>query len=48
MYELWQHLDAELRTGMPRVGLWLDTSRLTADETVDQILARLDEADLRQ
>jgi cytidylate kinase len=27
----------------PRVGLWLDTSEMTADETVDEILARWDE-----
>lgn len=27
-----------------RLGLWLDTSRLTADETVDAILADLDQA----
>jgi hypothetical protein len=36
-------LDDELaRT--PRLGLWLDTSALTAERTVDEILARRDEA----
>lgn len=28
----------------PRIGLWLDTSTLTPDETVDEILHRRDEA----
>ena len=28
----------------PRVGLWLDTSEMTADETVDGIIERWDEA----
>lgn len=36
--------DQVLRTETPHLGLWLDTSTLTAAETVDQILARLDEA----
>jgi len=30
-------LDRELRTNTPRVGLWLDTSALTAAETVEAI-----------
>ena len=34
-------LDAGLRDGTPRVGLWLDTSDQTADQTVDAIVARL-------
>ncbi|MEU5528837.1 AAA family ATPase [Micromonospora chersina] len=33
-------LDAEFRAGTPRIGLWLDTSAQTPDETVDEILAR--------
>jgi chloramphenicol 3-O-phosphotransferase len=39
-------LDAALRqdTDTPRLGLWLDTSALSVAETVDTILARLDEA----
>ncbi len=34
--------DQVLRHGTPRLGWWLDTSSLTADETVDTILANLD------
>lgn len=37
-------LDRALREGTPRLGLWLDTSRQSPGETVDEILARLDEA----
>jgi predicted kinase len=33
-------LDAHLRRHTPRIGLWLDTSEQTVDETVDEILAR--------
>ncbi|MGW4249474.1 AAA family ATPase [Nocardia sp. NPDC004722] len=33
-------LDTGLRETTPRLGLWLDTSDLTVDETVDEILAR--------
>ncbi|MCW3840783.1 AAA family ATPase [Micromonospora yasonensis] len=33
-------LDAEFRADTPRIGLWLDTSAHTPDETVDEILAR--------
>ncbi|MBF6301661.1 AAA family ATPase [Nocardia amamiensis] len=32
-------LDAVLREGTPRIGLWLDTSDLTVEQTVDKILA---------
>lgn len=35
-----EQLDAGLRTGTPRIGLWLDTSEQRPDETVDEILAR--------
>lgn len=34
-------LDRELRDSTPRIGLWLDSSRLTVDETVDRILSTL-------
>jgi predicted kinase len=44
VFELWGHLDAELRAHMPRIGLWLDTSTLSVDETVDTIEASLDAA----
>ncbi|MCZ2524119.1 AAA family ATPase [Streptomyces sp. HB2AG] len=33
-------LDEELRRNTPRIGLWLDTSSWTVDETVDEILKR--------
>lgn len=36
--------DRMLRVETPRIGLWLDTSSLTLAETVDQILARLEQA----
>ena len=39
-----QALDAIVRAETPRVGLWLDSSDQTPDETVDEILARRDEA----
>jgi predicted kinase len=37
-------LDAFIRSETPRIGLWLDTSDQTPDATVDEILARRDEA----
>jgi len=33
-------LDEALRRGTPRIGMWLDTSDLTPDETVDEVVAR--------
>jgi predicted kinase len=44
VFEMWSHLDAELRRGMSGFGLWLDTSTMTVTETVRQILARCGEA----
>lgn len=44
VFEMWSHLDAEMRAGMSSFGLWLDTSVMTVSETVCQILARSDEA----
>lgn len=44
VFSLWQHLDAELRTSMRRVGLWIDTSSMTAEQTVDLIMTNLNEA----
>ncbi|MFC9994418.1 AAA family ATPase [Nocardia sp. NPDC127526] len=35
-----EDLDIGLRTTTPRIGLWLDTSDLTVEETVDEILAK--------
>jgi len=39
-----QALNHELRIHTPHLGLWLDTSALSVEETVETILARLDEA----
>jgi len=33
-------LDRALRTETPRIGLWLDTSAQTPEETVDEIIRR--------
>jgi predicted kinase len=40
-YGAWtvEDLDGALRTGTPRIGLWLDSSELTVGETVEVILA---------
>jgi hypothetical protein len=43
VFELWGHLDASARQTL-KVGLWLDTSELNAEETVDEILKRSLEA----
>ena len=45
-YQRWtvEHLDHGLRHDTPRLGLWLDTSELTPDQTVDEILRRSSEA----
>lgn len=37
-------LDTFLRENTPHIGLWLDSSDLTPEQTVDEILSRLDEA----
>jgi chloramphenicol 3-O-phosphotransferase len=39
-----EDLDRYLRDETPRIGLWLDTSEQTPDETVDEILVRKEEA----
>ncbi len=44
VFEMWSHLDAEMRAAITPYGLWLDTSAMTAAETVGEILARRDEA----
>lgn len=42
VFALWAHLDAELRRWPePRPGMWLDTTRLAVEETVDQVRAAL-------
>jgi hypothetical protein len=35
-----EELDAVFRAETPRVGLWLDTTALSVEETVDEILSR--------
>ena len=44
MFEQWSHLDAEMRAAMTPFGLWLDSSEMTVEQTVAEILARSDEA----
>ena len=45
-YSSWtpEALDRALREETPRVGLWLDTSALSVEESVNTILERIDEA----
>ncbi|MDQ0876117.1 hypothetical protein QFZ77_004776 [Paenibacillus sp. V4I3] len=46
-YGVWtvEGLDSLLRNETPRVGMWLDSSELTPEETVNEIITRLqDEA----
>ena len=40
LWKQWEWLDEEIRTKTRRLGLWLDSSDQTPDETVDTILAR--------
>jgi hypothetical protein len=40
------NLDHSLRTETPAIGLWLDSSAQTPDETADDILTRLEQARL--
>ena len=39
-----EQLDAGLRADTPRIGLWLDTSAMTVEETADEILRRHEES----
>lgn len=47
--DLWsiRDFDHKVKTETPHIGLWLDSSHQTPDETVDEIIARLDEARIR-
>ena len=47
--ELWsiRDFDQKVRTETPKIGLWLDSSQQTPDETVDEIIRRLPEAGMR-
>jgi predicted kinase len=47
VFSIWGHLDETMRRDTPHVGPWLDTSSMTAEETVETILARADEALLK-
>jgi chloramphenicol 3-O-phosphotransferase len=40
VFETWRHLDAVARSETPRVGLWLDTSDQTAEESAAEIMNR--------
>lgn len=44
--DLWsiRDFDHKVRTETPHIGLWLDSSQQTPDETVDEIVTRLPEA----
>lgn len=46
VFARWSYLDEALRTQTTKVGLWLDSSDLSPDETVDEIMRRWDEARL--
>ncbi len=47
VFDIWGHLDEVARTETPKQGLWLDSSDMSAEETVDEILRRTDEALVR-
>ena len=47
VFHIWKHLQQHLEE-MPRSGLWLDTSTMSPQETVGNILQRSEEATLRQ
>lgn len=40
----WAHLDAELREDFAGLGLWIDTSALTVEDTIAAVRARRDDA----
>jgi chloramphenicol 3-O-phosphotransferase len=40
LWKAWEWLDDEVRQSTRRIGLWLDTSEQTPEQTVDAILAR--------
>jgi len=44
--DVWRHLDADLRSSLEGVGLWLDTSDMTVDETIAAVFEREAEARL--
>jgi chloramphenicol 3-O-phosphotransferase len=38
VFHLWSHLDGVLRAEMAGLGLWVDSSRLTAEQTAEAVL----------
>lgn len=46
--EAWSWMDEEIRYRTERVGLWLDTTSMTPEEVVADIIARGDEAAVRR
>jgi len=40
----WDWIDEEIRNHTPRVGLWIDSTELSEEQTFEQILMRFDEA----
>jgi len=41
VFDAWKHLDAVAREETPRVGLWLDTSDQTPEESAAEVLRRV-------
>ncbi len=41
VFEAWKHLHEVAKRETPRVGLWLDTSRQTREESTEEILERV-------
>lgn len=44
LHEAWGWMDDEIRERTRRIGLWVDSSEQTAEETADEIVRRLGEA----
>ncbi len=44
VFDKWAHVDDAVRNETARVGLWIDSSEQTAEETVEEILRRAEEA----
>lgn len=41
LFEQWGWMDEEIRSRTRRIGLWIDSSELSVEQTVDEILARV-------
>jgi len=41
VFDMWGYLDGVLRATMSGAGMWVDTSEMTAEETVDELLRRV-------